>query len=149
MTNGYHGYHTGQCRVNINIDGEGSIGQRWPRPWPGATSGMVGKGKHMGLRGEGGAGRVGRAEHGDIQSLTHEKGQKNLSRNGGVRDLSCQHSRPELSPVPEEGGSRACQPKAQTHLAKGCYGESPESSLMGALGKCTKNSGRFPPFPPP
>lgn len=44
--------------------------------------------------------------------------------------------------VPEEGGSRECQLKAQTQLKRVAFGEFPEL-LMGALGKCSKNSGRF------
>lgn len=51
--------------------------------------------------------------------------------------------------LPEEGGSRECQLKAQAQLAKGHYGESPALLMMEALGKCSKNSGRFLSFQPP
>lgn len=64
-----------------------------------------------------------------------------------MRDSSCQYSCLEHSMVPEESGSRKCQLKAQTQLKRAAFGEFPEL-LMGALGKCSKNSGRFLSFLP-
>lgn len=75
---------------------------------------------------------------GETKQIVHQK---------GTRETSCQSSCPEHSLVPEEGGHWECQPKAQAQPAKGCLGEFPELLVMGTLGKCRRNSGRFPFLP--
>lgn len=44
-------YHTEWHRMSVNTVGESSVGQRWPRLWPGAW--WV-RGSMWGLRGKGG-----------------------------------------------------------------------------------------------
>lgn len=76
-----------------------------------------------------------------------KKATQTINRKEGMSDSNCQHSCPEHSMVLAEGGSRECQLKAQTQLKRVAFGEFPEL-LMGVLGKCSKNSDRFPSFLP-
>lgn len=91
----------------------------------------------------GGAGRAGRARQVEVQSTTRE-GQTNHLPKRDKRD-KLPTLLPRACPEPEEGGCRDRHPQAQP--AKGCLAEFPQLLVMGTLGRCSRNSGRFPFLP--